>query len=109
MNNLKYRTVGNDLLIFNEAPRVLTKELVGRLNINKYKCVMLCEGIEEIGEGAFSNAKIKKIVFPSSLKVINNYAFSWSELSAIDIPEGTILIGKNAFENCSEDLKIEYS
>jgi len=100
MNKLKYEVVDKDILIINEAPRVLSKELIDTLDINKYKCVMLCEDIEEIGEGAFSNTKIKKITLPNSLKVINNYAFSWSEIDEIIIPDGTILIGRNAFEFC---------
>ena len=56
-----------------------------------------------IGSEAFANCKyLEEIVFPSTLKGINEKAFSGcTKLLAIDIPEGTKSIGENAFENCS--------
>lgn len=62
----------------------------------------LPEGLEIIGEGAFSyNYDLKEISFPQSLKVIEDEAFNQChELCSLELPRDMTLIGAHAFENC---------
>lgn len=65
------------------------------------------DGLEEIGIGAFQGQNIKKIVTPSTLKVISNSAFanqanqinSPDSLEQIILNEGLITIGSYAFNS----------
>lgn len=55
------------------------------------------EGVEKIGN-QFSNAKcIKTVVFPKSLKTIDDNAFSYSSLTKVEVPETVTKIGRRAF------------
>jgi hypothetical protein len=68
--------------------------------------VILPEGLEEIGEGAFSYAiNLVDINLPSSIRVIKRRCFSDCVSLNVDpliIPEGVEEIGPMAFVNCKE-------
>ena len=65
--------------------------------------VILPEGLEIIGDGAFAFCdKMTRIVLPSTLKAIGTKAFSCcSSLHIINFPENLEYIGENAFEKCT--------
>ena len=51
-----------------------------------------------IGENAFySNSSIRSVMIPSSIKTIEDYAFSSSSVTTVDIAEGVTYIGNGAF------------
>ncbi len=60
------------------------------------------EGLEEIGEYAFSQYNITgKLNMPSTLKTIGNYAFQeCTGLTGLELNEGLEKIGNNAFKKC---------
>lgn len=57
------------------------------------------EGVEIIGYGACSNTSFTSVSLPSTLKRIENNAFSSSKLTEAVIPAGVSYIGKTAFYN----------
>jgi hypothetical protein len=63
--------------------------------------VELCEGLVEIGEYAFRWCfSITKIIIPTSLRRINNYAFYCSLQCPIRLHDGIESIGDDAFFGC---------
>ncbi len=68
--------------------------------------IILEEGIEEIGDGAFNACRaLKNITIPSSVKIIGNKAFFLCDsLEKITIKNGVKSIGDEAF-NCCRKLK----
>ena len=66
--------------------------------------IILPDGLEEIGEGAFCYAiKLEDVNFPISLKAINKRCFSDCislNVNPLIIPEGVEEIGYKAFVNC---------
>lgn len=61
------------------------------------------EGVEYIGEGAFSFSSVESLLLPSTLKEIASGAFSGSyKLDRLVIPEGVETIGEAAFMYCPE-------
>ena len=69
------------------------------------KTVILKEGLEKIGENAFSRSGIQSITIPKSVKTIDQYAF-WlcKSLKTVTIKNGLESIGGAAFMGC-ESLK----
>ena len=66
--------------------------------------VIIPEGIVAIPDKYFyiDNCVLKKVVLPSTVKTIGNYAFGkCSILSEINLPEGLTSIGDNAFSGCN--------
>ena len=56
----------------------------------------------EIGEGFFSDTKLKNIILPVTIKSIGRFPFSGCHsLTSIIIPEGVTCIGQYAFSQCS--------
>lgn len=67
-------------------------------NIKDYKII---EGTEEIGEYAFQESKIEKLILPSSIKKINDAVFyKCQSLYSIILSENLKYIGDNAFRGC---------
>lgn len=57
--------------------------------------------VEVIGACAFEHSKIKQVVFPPTLKIIENHAFGYcGNLEAVQIPTGLEQIGSYAFMHC---------
>lgn len=60
------------------------------------------EGVEEIGDGAFTGADLETIVLPKSVKKIGSRAFQYStKVQDLYIPAAVQEIGENAFFDCS--------
>lgn len=60
------------------------------------------DGVERIGEGAFQNSEITSLTLPSTLKVIERYAFSnCYRLTSVELPASITYIGDFAFSNMS--------
>lgn len=91
VNGVEIKTIGNGL--FRAKPYSAS-----------LFAVVISEGIENIGDGAFSTClNLNKVSFPSSLKTIGSNAFSKTSLSGdIVIPESVTKIGGSAFANCSK-------
>jgi len=74
------------------------------------KEVMLPEGLEAIGEGAFGNcSSLERINFPSTLIKIGTYAFYVClSLKEVQLPERLEEIGSRAFRNCVSLERINF-
>ena len=60
----------------------------------------LHEGIEEIGRSAFNDCKLQSITLPSTLKIIDSYAFcNLRNMTSIRIPASVTSIAANAFSS----------
>ena len=60
------------------------------------------EGVEVVGDGAFTSADLETIVLPKSVKKIGSYAFPYStKVQDLYIPAAVQEIGENAFFDCS--------
>ena len=64
----------------------------------KVKKVVLKKGVERIGHNAFGNfTKLKSVRFPKTLKRIDAYAFSDTQISSLQLPDNVTVIGEGAF------------
>ena len=62
------------------------------------RCVVLPEGLTEIGKGAFSGCRtLQEIVLPKSLKTIGAWAFFNCRRLSVKIPRSVTSIGEHAF------------
>lgn len=67
----------------------------------KSKHYSVPEGVKIIGDGSFLNSLIESIDFPSSLEIIEGWAFRFCRnLKSIHIPDSVTEIGGLAFEFC---------
>ena len=57
----------------------------------------LPEKLEEIGEGAFKNCKIKSVDLPSMLKSVGKEAFAWSGLIRVSLPSSLQCLSERMF------------
>ncbi len=57
---------------------------------------------EEIPDSMFAGTFIKRIILPPNIKRIGRKAFQYSDLHEIDIPEGVVSIGEEAFGYCRQ-------
>jgi len=65
------------------------------------------EGVKIIGDGSFLDSKLESITFPSTLEIIESWAFRFcSNLKVIEIPDSVTEIGELAFEFCSNIEKV---
>lgn len=74
---------------------------------NKYskniKIIDVQSGITRIGNHAFRNTAVEKLMLPKTLTAIGDYAFFWSSnLGEITLHEGLITIGAGAFQSCGK-------
>jgi len=69
---------------------------------SELKSVKISEGVETIGEGAFSQcSSLKEVEIPDSVEMIGAGAFSdCSSLKEVEIPDSVETIGKYAFGSC---------
>ena len=64
---------------------------------NAMTSVQLLEGVEELGENAFSGAPIDRIVLPDSLRSVGNSAFSGCYATSVTFGSGPLTLGYNSF------------
>lgn len=79
-------------------PKGLT--LIGKnafQDCNYIKSIELNEGLENIGESAFSGTTLESVKFPSSLKIINDCAFANCHIYNLKFNAGLKYIGNSAF------------
>ncbi len=70
--------------------------------IGTHKATQVPDFITKIGENAFSNRDVEKVILPPRLKLIGKNAFSWCEkLKEIVFPDSLQMIDDGAFSNCS--------
>ncbi|MBQ1270568.1 MAG: leucine-rich repeat domain-containing protein, partial [Clostridia bacterium] len=68
------------------------------------KELTLCEGLEEIGIGAFENSIIEQLALPSTLKSVGRYAFGYTKLKDVFLNSNDTDFGYYSF---STDTHIE--
>ena len=65
--------------------------------------IYIPEGVTTVGRRAFTNtAQLSRVVLPSTLESIGEYAFHMSGLTGITIPDSVTEIRDSAFSNCEE-------
>lgn len=71
--------------------------------------ITICDGITDIGSGAFlGSVSLEKVTISSTVQEISNYAFFCSSVKDIAIPGSVTRIGTSAFEHSLiENLVIE--
>lgn len=84
---------------------------ISSFNVTNVKRIIVSEGIETIGTGAFAASTINEIVFPASLRTIESTAFyNISTLYSCTFEEGLEIIEENAFSYCPiQDLNLPVS
>ena len=61
--------------------------------------VVIPEGVIEIGKNAFDFCELQFVSLPSSLSLIDDYAFASNELTYVEIPDQVMSIGISAFNS----------
>ena len=70
--------------------------------------VVIGDGVEIIGADAFYFCRyLTDVTLPSTLKTIESYVFSKTQISEIKLPDGLTTIGNSAFLSCSELTEVE--
>ena len=60
--------------------------------------LVIADGIETIGKGAFQSSRLTSVVIPPSVTEIGESAFKGNQLTSLTIPPSVTEIGKEAFE-----------
>ncbi|CAJ1955976.1 unnamed protein product [Cylindrotheca closterium] len=69
--------------------------------------LVLPEGLQIVGIGAFAYCEFETVVYPSTLKEIGDGAFHWnSVLTTVYLKEGLKKIGKDAFSHCESLVNV---
>lgn len=90
----------SDGVLFGDAGKTLLK--VPALREGEYR---VPEGVERIGQGAFSNSRLTKIILPDSLTEIPDYTFTGCHaLRSVTIPAGVKELPFNTFSG-TENLE----
>lgn len=84
--------------------------LIGSFAFNSYlESVTLGKNVQTIGKGAFMSCYFSEIIFPDSLKIIGDMAFSGcTKLKSVTFPNTLEKIGLQAFANCSSLDTIDF-
>lgn len=75
-------------------------EIIRCINNNSEK-IIIPDGVEIIGEEAFTKLNLTGVYIPNSVKTIDHYAFYECEnLVSVDIPDSVIELGEGVFSDC---------
>jgi hypothetical protein len=103
-NNEYYMADGN--VLFTKDKKTLVYYPVW-LPATTYK---VPDGVTGIGSYAFMFSQLKEITLPDSLTMIESYAFSGcGKLTKITLPRSVKTICENAFYRCTKDLVVTYA
>lgn len=77
--------------------------------IGTKKVTQVPDFITKIGENAFSNRDVEKVILPPRLRMIGKNAFSWCErLTEMVLPDELQMIDDGAFSNCSSLESVKF-
>lgn len=65
--------------------------------------------VTQIGNDAFLNTQIRKVIIPNSVKYLGEQAFYLSQLEKVVFTEGLEEIGCKAFSDCLEFEESDFS
>lgn len=103
VSNFGYNGPGTELVIpshYEGLPVTIVKDL--HLSDSDVERVVLPDTVIELGNYAFSNSKVKEVVFSKNLQEIGDCVFSGCvNLTHVELPEGLKIIGASAFRNTS--------
>lgn len=86
---------------------IVDDEVVKYIGTNK--ATQVPDFITKIGENAFSNRDVEKVILPPRLRLIGKNAFSWCEhLKEIILPDDLQMIDDGAFSNCSTLERVKF-
>lgn len=86
---------------------IVDDEVIKYIGTNKVTQVP--DFITKIGENAFSNRDVEKVILPPRLKLIGKNAFSWCErLTEMVLPDSLQMIDDGAFSNCSSLESVKF-
>lgn len=75
---------------------------------NPFTSIVIPEGVTRICDHAFMNTSLETVVLPSTLQVIEEYAFNGcDELQSINLEEGLEIIGDYTFGGCTNLKNID--
>jgi len=95
-----------DGVLFSKDKTKLVSYPCGKKNKN----YIVPNGVKVICDGAFAGSQIENITFPTTLEIIEDYAFrGCSNLEMLNIPDSVIEIGALAFEFCAKIKKVRLS
>lgn len=100
---------GGDLHIPATVNGVQVKEIRNiSENYTHYDNVYIPEGVVKVCESAFYSSAIKSVSLPSTLEVIENWAFCGTDLTEVTIPKSVTSIGLAAFGSSNlADFNVE--
>lgn len=71
--------------------------------------IVIPDGIQIIGDSAFSLTDIEHVQIPESVISIGSYAFANTKLSGVTVPNSVVSIGESAFSGCTNLTNITLS
>ena len=101
-----YELKGNKFIVYGVEPHIKREEFA----FSAKEEVELKDGIEVIGNSAFYHNRLKKVVFPNTLKRIEDKAFYCNNLKELFIPDNVEYIGESCFsQNSLTNIKLSNS
>lgn len=100
--------VDNTTYVHTYLTALVTVKITGASAIQSYALygadnttsLTLNEGITTIGDCAFTGIGISTLIIPSTVTLIGNGAFAWSEITYVNLNEGLETISEKAFYEC---------
>ena len=108
IGNDEYKQSGTPIRHIN-IPRTITKIGEGAFQDNRLKRVVLPDSLEELGAGAFEGNEIEEVTFGSQLRSIPDGVFRKNRLRSLVIPDTVEGIDKNAFVDNNDLREVKLS
>ena len=108
IGNDEYKRSGTPIRHIN-IPRTITKIGEGAFQDNRLKRVVLPDSLEELGAGAFEGNEIEEVTFGSQLRSIPDGVFRKNRLRSLVIPDTVEGISKNAFMDNNDLREVKLS